>query len=87
MSQSSGPKRTDFVWKEYLRKSNLKWFTETRRSGIHTLQSQEDVVASKSILGFAQIWRAMGGYKVDNKFVISLLEAFLTTSTWIWQLL
>ena len=24
------------VWKEYLRKSNLKWFTETRRSGIHT---------------------------------------------------
>ena len=36
-------------------KSNLKWFTETRRSGIHTLQSQEDVVASKSILGFAHI--------------------------------
>ena len=55
MSQSSGPRRTDLVWKEYLRKSNLKWFTETRRSGIHTLQSQEDVVASKSLLGFAHI--------------------------------
>ena len=55
MSQSSGPRRTDLVWKEYLRKSNLKWFTETRRSGIHTLQSQEDVVALKSILGFAHI--------------------------------
>ena len=55
MSQSSGPRRTDLVWKESLRQSNLKWFTETSRSGIHTLQSQEDVVASKSILGFAHI--------------------------------
>ena len=51
----SGLRRTDLVWKEYLRKSNLKWFTETRHSGIHTLQSQEDVAASKSILGFAHI--------------------------------
>ena len=44
------------------RKSNLKWFMETR-SGIYTLSSQEDVVA---ILGFAHIRRAMGGYRIDN---------------------
>ena len=55
MSQSSGPRRTDLVRKDYLRKSNLKWFKETQRSGNHTLQSQEDIVASKSILGFAHI--------------------------------
>ena len=69
------------------RKSNLKWFIETR-SGIYTLSSQEDVVAWKSVLGFAHIRRAMGGYRIDNWFVISLLKAFITTSTcWIWQLL
>jgi len=28
--------------------------------------SQEDVVAWKSILGFAYIRRAMGGYRIDN---------------------
>ena len=44
------------------RKSNLKWYMETR-SGIYTLSSQEDVVA---ILGFAHIRRVMGGYRIDN---------------------
>ena len=47
-------------------KANLKWFIESRHPGLYTLSCQEDTVAWRSILGFANMRRVMGGYRLEN---------------------
>ena len=47
-------------------KASLKWFTETRRTGLYTLSNQEDIVPSRSILGYAHMRRVMGGYRIEE---------------------
>ena len=46
-------------------KANVRWFAESRRAGLYTLSSQEDIVPWRSILGYANMRRVMGGYRVD----------------------
>ena len=47
-------------------KASLKWFTETRLTGLYTLSNQEDIVPWRSILGYAHMIRVMGGYRIEE---------------------
>ena len=46
--------------------ANVKWFVETRRSGVFKLSNQEDTIRWRSILDFARMRRVMGGYRLDE---------------------
>ena len=46
-------------------RANVRWFAESRRAGLYTLSSQEDIVPWKSILGYVHMRRVMGGYRVE----------------------
>ena len=48
-------------------KANLKWFIELRQPGLYTLSSREDTVAWRSMLGFANMRRVMGGYRLETE--------------------